>query len=145
VRSYDEKRVPVEKVGTDSAYADANDYEFSRRIADTPIGALYERVPPENTYVARPLLGVRLRFPYLHNGSVPSLRALLTPPEERPRSFRVGLGALIDDDAVGYSLESTRGQVRDTTIEGNRATGHPFGTTLSEEEKRALIAYLRTL
>ncbi len=149
VAEYDEKLVPVAKVGTDPAYERANDHEFMRRIADTPIGALYERVPPSGTYVARPLLGVRLRFPYLHNGSVPNLRALLTPPEERPRAFHVGADAALDDAAVGYSTEvaprGPRVNLRDVTVPGNRAQGHPFGTTLPDDEKRALIEYLRTL
>ena len=38
-------------------------------------------------YVAVPLNGLWLRGPYLHNGSVPNLRALLDPPEARPAVF----------------------------------------------------------
>ena len=39
-------------------------------------------------YANMPLDGVWLRAPYLHNGSVPTLRALLFP-DERPRTFFV--------------------------------------------------------
>jgi hypothetical protein len=38
-------------------------------------------------YVARPLVGLWLLGPYLHNGSVPTLWDLLAPPEQRPAFF----------------------------------------------------------
>jgi mono/diheme cytochrome c family protein len=148
VASYRECLVPVADAGTDPAYEASQDMAFARRVADTPIGALYARIAPEGTYVARPLLGLRLRFPYLHNGSVPSLRALLLAPDERPRSFLAGADAPLDADAVGYGEGPANGprvERRDTTLPGNRATGHDFGTALSPDEKRALIEYLRTL
>ena len=43
-----------------------------------------------NGYAAAPLDGVWLRAPYLHNGSVPTLRDLLNAPAERPTSFYRG-------------------------------------------------------
>jgi len=33
----------------------------------------------------------------------------------------------------------------DTSTRGNRNTGHEFGTDLSEEDRKALIEYLKTL
>src|SRR5262249_40132114 len=33
----------------------------------------------------------------------------------------------------------------DTRKNGNRNTGHPFGSTLSEDEKTALLEYLKTI
>jgi mono/diheme cytochrome c family protein len=148
VLEYDEKLVPVEKVGTDPAYEATNDLEFVKKIAATPIGRLYEQIAPLHTYVARPLLGVRLRFPYLHNASVPSLRALLTAPDARPEKFWAGADALVDRQACGYSAEAPRGpraRERETRSAGNRAQGHPFGTTLADDEKRALIEYVKSL
>src|SRR5205807_2120961 len=41
-------------------------------------------------YTARPLNGVWATAPYLHNGSVPNLYALLLPPDQRPADFWVG-------------------------------------------------------
>ena len=41
----------------------------------------------QDGYVAKPLVGVWLLGPYLHNGSVPTLRDLLSPPGQRPGSF----------------------------------------------------------
>ena len=40
--------------------------------------------------VANELTGVWLRGPYLHNGSVPTLRELLLPPSQRPEEFYRG-------------------------------------------------------
>jgi hypothetical protein len=148
VLSYEEKLVPVEKVGADPSYEASSDRAFVERVAATPIGKLYKRIAPDHTYVARPLLGLRLRFPYLHNGSVPSLRAMLTPPDERPARFWVGADAPVDREACGYSGEAPTGpraSVRETAAPGERSTGHPFGTTLTSDEKRELIEYLKSL
>jgi mono/diheme cytochrome c family protein len=148
VASYDEKLVPVETVGTDPAYDASQDEEFNARIRATPIGKLYGETCTGHSYVARPLLGARLRFPYLHNASVPSLRALLEPPERRPAAFWVGADAPLDEEGCGYGAGEPRGpraRRRETTVDGNRASGHPFGTTLGDEEKKALIAYLKSL
>jgi len=41
----------------------------------------------QNGYVNTPLDGLWLRGPYLHNGSVPTLRDLLKPQDERPKRF----------------------------------------------------------
>ena len=38
-------------------------------------------------YIRAFLDGIWLRAPYLHNGSVPSLRDLLTPPAQRPHGL----------------------------------------------------------
>lgn len=148
VREYEEKLVPVEKVATDPNYEATNDAEFVRNVGRTAIGRLYDKTEVGGCYVPRPLLGLRLRAPYLHNGSVPSLRALLTRPEDRPARFWVGRDAAVDPGGVGLGTgEPTgpRAQLRETTHPGERAVGHPFGTTLEEAEKRALLEYLRTL
>ena len=65
--------------------------------------------------------------PYLHNGSVPTLEDLLRPAAERPTTFMRG------DFLV------------DTTAPGNDNAGHEFGTAITEEERTALAAYLRSL
>lgn len=78
-------------------------------------------------YRALDLRGVWATAPYLHNGSVPTLEALFLPPAERPASF----------ERSGFTI--------DTSVAGNGNGGHDFGTGLSEDERSALIAYLRTL
>lgn len=97
-------------------------------------------------YKARHLDGVWATAPYLHNGSVPSLHALLLPPEERPARFHVGDPAF-DARRVGLlGAPSSRSRLFDTTLPGNRATGHTYGTReLTVEQRRALVEYLKTL
>ena len=100
-------------------------------------------------YVAAPLDGIWLRAPYLHNGSVPSLRSLLEPPENRPAVFYRGY-ELYDGDNVGFvsDLPAARGReffLYDTSVRGNSNSGHLWGTELSDEEKAALLEFLKTL
>ena len=76
-----------------------------------------------------PLAGIRASAPYLHNGSVPTLRALLEPAARRPMTFPLG--------STGFVL--------DTRLPGNRNIGHEFGTALTAREKDDLVAFLMTL
>ncbi|MBX3248651.1 MAG: hypothetical protein KF901_15855 [Myxococcales bacterium] len=85
------------------------------------------RVGPSDGYRAADLRGVWATAPYLHNGSVPTLEDLLRPAAERPVTFERG----------GFTV--------DTTIRGNGNEGHELGTTLDDDERDALAAYLRTL
>jgi len=100
-------------------------------------------------YEARVLDGIWAAAPYLHNGAVPSLRELLTPPEDRVTAYAPG--PAYDIDAVGMAVEQTAfGQVIETTgcddlSSGNSRCGHPYGTGLAEAEKRALLEYLKSI
>ncbi|HSS38523.1 MAG TPA: hypothetical protein VLT58_07125, partial [Polyangia bacterium] len=76
-----------------------------------------------------PLVGLAATAPYLHDGSVPTLRALLDRPVHRPKSFALG--------AAGFVL--------DTRLPGNGNQGHDFGTALTEAEMADLVAFLETL
>ena len=76
-----------------------------------------------------PLVAVYATAPYLHNGSVPTLLALLEPARKRPVTFPLG----------------TAGFVFDTRLAGNRNIGHAFGTNLTPHEKDDLVAFLQTL
>ena len=89
------------------------------------------------------------------------MRALLTPASARPRVFslkRAGERERFDETLLGLTLPDAREErtlltrgakgertVYDTRRVGHSNAGHEFGTTLSEEEKLALIAYLKTL
>jgi hypothetical protein len=106
---------------------------------------------PPRSYKARPLNGIWATAPYLHNGSSPNLDDLLTDPSQRVTSFCVG-DANFDPVAVGVPTPSKsvgscpEGTFRfDTSLAGNRNTGHAYGTDLSPADKRALIAYLKSL
>jgi len=99
-------------------------------------------------YVAVPLDGLWIRAPYLHNGSVPSLRDLLEAPRNRPTRFWRGYD-VYDPVSVGFLSDGPdarrTGTLHDTTQLGNTNVGHEHGTTLPAESKRALLEYLKTL
>ncbi|QEW19487.1 hypothetical protein LA6_001677 [Marinibacterium anthonyi] len=100
-------------------------------------------------YLANELTGLWLRGPYLHNGSVPNLRALLSAPAERPDRFWRG-SDLVDARNGGFvSLRDADPMRRmvpfDTQVDGNGNAGHLWGTDLPATDKEALLAYLKTL
>ncbi|HYI03015.1 di-heme-cytochrome C peroxidase [Hyalangium sp.] len=96
------------------------------------------------SYKARPLNGAWASSPYLHNGSVPTLYDLLLPPAERPRVFSVGRWEY-DPRKVGYVSDGQVPFVLDTRAVGNSNRGHEYGVTLPEEDRWALVEYLKTL
>jgi hypothetical protein len=104
--------------------------------------------PPEKPirstqkYWAPSLAGVWARSPYLHNGSVRTMRELLTPPDARAKNFHRG-SHVYDPAQMGYTDEGA--YVLDTTTPGSSNAGHDCGTALSDAEKRELIEYLKTL
>ncbi|MGX4802901.1 di-heme-cytochrome C peroxidase [Bradyrhizobium guangdongense] len=97
-------------------------------------------------YRARPLNGIWAMAPYLHNGSVPSLNDLLLPPSQRPKTFYVGNWEY-NPDIVGYDMKAqTPGAfLFDTSVRGNSNAGHTYGTDMTEDDRKALIEYLKTL
>jgi hypothetical protein len=106
-------------------------------------------------YKARPLNGVWATPPYLHNGSVPTLYELLSPVDERPKVFYLG-DREYDPKNVGYrGNEVGDGFTFDTSLPGNRNTGHEFNDTgvgrngvigrkLTPDERYAIIEFLKT-
>lgn len=76
-------------------------------------------------YRVNDLRGLWATAPYLHNGSVPTLESLLAA--DRPTTWMRG----------GFAV--------DTTQSGNGNQGHLFGTELEDDDKAALVAYLRSL
>ena len=95
---------------------DSDDRGAARRAR-----VLWVRVPP--------LTAVSATAPYLHNGSVPTLRALLEPAPQRPVTFPRG----------------HTGFVFDTRLPGNRNIGHEYGVHLTPQEKDDLIAFMMSL
>lgn len=83
----------------------------------------YWRAPLE--YMARPHVGIWATAPFLHNGSVPTLRALLDSASNRPKRFCVA-GGEFDPEAVGFELHRCLPNETplDTTIPGNSNAGH---------------------
>jgi mono/diheme cytochrome c family protein len=100
-----------------------------------------------NGYANMPLDGLWLRAPYLHNGAVPDLHALLQPPLLRPQVFYTGYD-VYDFERVGFVTQGNEAQQRgwrfDTRLPGNGNQGHQYGTDLSPGQKAALMEYLKT-
>ena len=101
-----------------------------------------------NGYLAVDLTGLWMRSPYLHNGSVPNLRALLQKPEDRPTEFYRG-SDLVDAENGGFVSGADDDPYRrvwkhDTSVAGNANSGHVWGTDLPDADKEALLAYLKT-
>ncbi|MBD3675833.1 MAG: hypothetical protein HUJ26_20180 [Planctomycetaceae bacterium] len=100
--------------------------------------------------VGRMLEGVWATAPYLHNGSVPTLYHLLLPADERPKTFLVG-SQEFDPKFVGFEWEEGKAKVTagdplfkfDTSLEGNKNIGHEFGTDLPDEDRWAIVEYLK--
>ncbi len=108
----------------------------------------FRRFRKTDGYANHPLDGIWARAPYLHNGSVPTLRDLLEPPERRPAAFYRGYD-VYDQAGVGFVTDVAEENGRtffryDTSIPGNGNGGHVYGTTLSDEEKRAIVEYMKT-
>jgi mono/diheme cytochrome c family protein len=97
-------------------------------------------------YANMPLDGVWLRAPYLHNGSVPTIRALLFPGE-RPATFYRGYD-VYDYRNLGFvstGPDAERAGFRfDTSLRGNANGGHLYGTQLTRAEREAILEYLKT-
>ncbi len=98
-----------------------------------------------NGYANVLLDGVWARAPYLHNGSVPTLRDLLEPVERRPAVFYRG-GDIYDQQRGGFESDpAAAGSFRyDTALPGNGRDGHLYGVDLTPGEKDALVEYLKT-
>ena len=97
------------------------------------------------SYKARSLNGIWATAPYLHNGSVPSLWELLKPSAQRVKKFQVGSRTF---DPVNVGFDNTGAFTLDTALPGNSNSGHEgsgFGTDLTDEEKWALIEYMKSL
>lgn len=111
----------------------------------------YQALAPEKQfpYESRVLEGIWATAPYLHNGSVPSLAELLKPASQRVASFAVG--PAYDVETVGLAAKQERFDFIQQTTDcgernsGNSRCGHEFGTTLPDQEKAALLEYLKVL
>lgn len=109
------------------------------------------RAPREaaHPYEARVLHGIWATAPYLHNGSVPTLAQLLTPPDQRVRTFEVGPD--YDMQNIGLAEHQSGWHEARTTTgcedrhSGNSHCGHDYGTRLGDAEKRDLLAFMKSL
>jgi mono/diheme cytochrome c family protein len=108
-------------------------------------------------YANMPLDGLWLRAPYLHNGSVPTLRDLLEPSAQRPKKFyrgndvydpiKVGFESKVAEENGKKYFQFNMVDEQGMIIPGNSNQGHEgqeYGTTLLAQDKEALVEYLKT-
>jgi mono/diheme cytochrome c family protein len=147
------KVTPIAEIGTDRHRLDSYTYDLAINQSTLYAGYPWRFQHFRKTfgYANMPLDGLWLRGPYLHNGSVPNVRALLEPAATRPVEFyrgndvydRVGLGFVSN-----VAVEGKKTYFHfDTTAPGNSNAGHEgerYGTALPPDDKDALVEYLKT-
>jgi mono/diheme cytochrome c family protein len=157
--SYPNLVIPLDEIGTDPLYAttmtDGSLDRFYEWVERSPHGGTV-RAAPAAGYIAPPLDGIWAVAPYLHNGSVPSLSALLDS-RLRPRYWRHPEAREYDAEAMGWRHEvleagkeaaadpAERVRIYDTTLPGYDNGGHYFGDNLSEQQRNAVLEYLKSL
>jgi hypothetical protein len=143
----------IEELGTDRRRLDSFSYDLAVQLGTIYAGYPHRYCHYRKTfgYANMPLDGIWLRAPYLHNGSVPTLRALLEPSRLRPPLFHRG-NDVYDTTNVGFATDVSEQNGRkffayDTTLPGNSNTGHEgerYGTELPAADKDALVEFLKT-
>lgn len=147
----DSKIVSLTEVGTDE--------ERATRYSDNEISLLnltwfggVDKHTANHGYVAPSLKGVWASAPYLHNGSVPNLRAMLDSTH-RPTRFRLrgverddydetNVGLKYDDIASAPTQRDP--SVYDTTLPGLSNKGHTFGDFMDDEQRNDMLEFLKT-
>jgi hypothetical protein len=146
--------VPIDRIRTDRERLDSYSLDLTQNQYTLGSGTSWRftHFRKTNGYANHPLDGVWARAPYLHNGSVPTLRDLLDDAGRRPKAFYRGYD-VYDQKKVGFVSDVAEEEGRhyakyDTTVRGNGNGGHTgqvYGTDLSDGEKDALVEYLKTL
>jgi hypothetical protein len=149
-------------VGTDRGRLEVVSEGFVEAFGRSPLAAR-DRLARSEGYAATPLTGVWANYPYLHNGSVPTLHHLLGPEDERPKVFSVTAARGFDAQRVGQRLcpdgvkegMGEAGLLRrfggdrdwfNANRPGCGNQGHDVWPRIgTEENRRALIEYLKTL
>jgi hypothetical protein len=143
------KVIPLEEIGTDPERVRSFTPELSQRMNTLGAGRAwrFSHFRKTNGYVSMLLDSVWLRSPYLHNGSVPTLRDLLNRPEQRPAVFYRGYDVYdyVDVGFVSSGADAARtGHEYRTDLRGNRNSGHLYGTDLPAGDKADLIEFLKS-
>ena len=104
-------------------------------------GTLSAKQTHVGAFKARSLHGIAFTGPYFHNGSVRTLREVLSP-EERSAEFFIG-GTGYDQKNGGFE-NAGRFHFRANKM-GNLNIGHDFAADLSAAQKEDLLMYLKSL
>jgi hypothetical protein len=145
---------PLARIGTDRGRWASYTQNFAAAQNTLYVGYpwRFSHFSKTNGYADQPLDGIWARSPYLHNGSVPTLRDLLEPAANRPARWYRG-SDILDTVRVGYRADgygSAPGDLflYDTHVPGNGNGGHEgraYGTDLPPSDKDAIVEYMKTL
>jgi hypothetical protein len=141
--------VAIDQLGTDAERLNSFTEELAENMNTLGIGQpwRFSHFRKTNGYSSMPLDGIWLRAPYLHNGSVPTLRDLLESVAERPPVFFRGYD-VYDYENLGFISRGPDAEAEgfrfDTSEQGNDNQGHLYGTDLGQQEKDDLLEYLKT-
>jgi mono/diheme cytochrome c family protein len=157
--TYPNKIVPLDKIGTDRRRFDGIARKFGAYYEKTWFNQDYP-IRETDGYQAPPLDGIWATAPYFHNGSAPTVYHVLNSkarPKIFTRSYRTDLDTY-DDHKLGWKVEVLSEhpdpkklppveyrKIYDTSQIGRGNGGHRYGDDLSEEERMAVIEYLKTL
>jgi len=151
--TYPNKVISLDVIKTDPVYAE---YAAEGEIVEWYNGSWFSKsephswFEPEEGYMAPPLDGVWATAPYFHNGSVPTIYGVLTS-QARPQYWKRTSKDSQDYDweRLGWNTKTKNfgkgSKVYDTTLPGYGNQGHYFGDGISEDDKIALIEYLKML
>jgi mono/diheme cytochrome c family protein len=164
--TYPNKIVPLAEIGTDPARFRGLSEAFGRYynrswFAREEEGWFVDDYPGKFSagYQAPPLDGIWATAPYFHNGAVPTVYHVLNS-KARPRVFtrsyrtnlddydpvQLGWKIRVLDRAADRNLPPFEQRfIYDTTQPGRGNGGHTYGDKLTDEERRAVIEYLKTL
>jgi mono/diheme cytochrome c family protein len=158
--TYPNKVVPINKIGTDRRRYDGITRKFGEYYAHSWFGRDHHAPVETAGYQAPPLDGIWATAPYFHNGSAPTVYHVLNSkarPRVFTRSYRTDLDAY-DGRRLGWKIQVLAAppdpsavapveyrKVYDTTRPGRGNGGHTFGDDLTEDERLAVIEYLKTL
>ena len=160
--------LPIAQIGTDRFRLDSYTYDLAANQGMLYANVMYRDGAPTPTsyaggtgnqrfhyfrktfgYANLPLDGIWLRAPYLHNGSVPTLRDLLNAANVRPKRFYRGYD-VIDPVKVGFRTDVktdyeflTHDPNTGLPIPGNWNGGHEYGATFADADKDAIVEYLK--
>lgn len=157
--SYPNRLIPLAQIGTDNLLA-SGAAQFSKTYTDWFAQSFFgetARLEPQAGYVAPPLDGIWATAPFFHNGSVPTLEAVLDSSKRPAFWTRTFDSKDYDPAAVGWRFTAldhgkseepnaeARRRLYDTTQPGYANTGHLFGDPLSVPDRTAVLEYLKTL
>jgi mono/diheme cytochrome c family protein len=162
--SYPNRIVRQDVIGTDPALIDfafGAGAPFVEWFNESVFGRTAQAVPSRG-YVAPPLDGIWSTAPYLHNGSVPTIRSLLhsatrpsvwrhrvTNTDSKENYNQLDLGWFFLEqkqlESLQLGLSSVDKWVYDTSVPGYSNAGHLFGDALTDDQRDAVLEYIKTL